>query len=83
MINGGLSATDWQNLELVLGAGGATLDGYPQFIAGDGLINGDALGNDTYFLSLVVPEPASLSILALAPLALLIRRRTPIAKTAF
>jgi hypothetical protein len=78
LVNGGLSAAGWQMLQNIYGPVGSDLNGYPQFIVGEGQINGDSTGTDVYFLSAVVPEPASLSILAVAPLALLIRRRVTI-----
>jgi hypothetical protein len=73
LINGGLSAAGWESLLDVIAADGTQADGSPQFILGDGLLDG-ASESDAYLLS-PVPEPTAGAILLGGAAVLCLRRR--------
>jgi len=74
LIDGGLSAAGWESLLDVVDAAGAEPDGSPQFILGDGLMDGQS-GNTTYLLSASVPEPTTITSILTGATVLCLRRR--------
>ncbi|MDP9175105.1 MAG: DUF3466 family protein [Planctomycetota bacterium] len=80
LVSGGLTAAGWQDLALVdvssvPGALGTAGDGSPQYIAGVGSINGQYGNGTEYLLSASVPEPRMPSLVLIAGLGLLAKRR--------
>jgi hypothetical protein len=83
-----LSAQDWAFLASVYdpsvpGANGVRADGSPEFIVGNGLLNGQSSSpggeflppSQSVFLLSPTPEPASIALLAVGALGLIARRR--------
>jgi hypothetical protein len=80
LVNGGLSASGWDALQSVISASDNDVNGYPQFVVGYGLLNGQELSNNSsvgssvFLLSAIVPEPASLALTAIPMILLTLRR---------
>jgi len=76
LVNGGLSAAEWQNLLNADEAAGMAADGSPVYIAADGNLAGETDDGTAFLLTEnVVPEPGAGALLVAGCMSFGVRRR--------